>query len=579
MDQVEIGKGKRGLLPPSAHPVVIIHPILFAIYPVLVLYAGNLGVVQPSTLSRPLFTLIIISCFLWVLFSVMFRALHKGGLVASATFVTLVPGWGVLNSILRILRPLLDIVTVPLIVAAYAVLVLLFLLVRRMRGKERPLFGRFRPILSWGILVLPMLAALFLVGGEASAGEAAVTSLYVVFAGVVIFSLVRLQGNLQKFSIAVNWFCLLLVGLYCVFIFYNRPQREAFSLPRLPVSRSDAIKGPYPDVYVLVLDGYPRGDVLRERLGYNNLLFESEMGELGFVTASQSLANYADANASLAAFLNFDYLPAPISASWNAAAYYRLCRDNRLFQLFRDAGYRIVAGSSELDCEGLSEQVDTVIKLETVPTEFETALLEQTVVGSILNGFYAWRYQNPIYWRFEPRRARILHVMDEIPRLAKSPSEQPQLVYAHFPIPSLPFLFTSVGERAVPYGDSRHGDEEVYRGTARDFVAAYAEQITFTNRRLLRIAKTLVQESTRPAVVILVSSQGLRNPEGGTSSAVETANLISMRFPDTCPSVPSGEPYDTITLVNVIRVVWNRVVGADLPLLPDRVEGVGRAAS
>ena len=65
--------------------------------------------------------------------------------------------------------------------------------------------------------------------------------------------------------------------------------------------------GTLPDVFVVVLDEYGRGDVLRESFGYDNASFEAELASAGLVTLPGATSNYTSTILSVAGLLDGQY--------------------------------------------------------------------------------------------------------------------------------------------------------------------------------------------------------------------------------------------------------------------------------
>lgn len=75
--------------------------------------------------------------------------------------------------------------------------------------------------------------------------------------------------------------------------------REAVSVA--PVSEP-------PDIYVILLDGYPRADVLDRRFGINNSAFLDGLAALGFDVAADSHSNYVFTQLTLASMFQMRHL-------------------------------------------------------------------------------------------------------------------------------------------------------------------------------------------------------------------------------------------------------------------------------
>ena len=62
------------------------------------------------------------------------------------------------------------------------------------------------------------------------------------------------------------------------------------------------------DIYYIVLDGYARGDILKEIYAYDNQPFLTQLEELGFYVADSSYANYNQTRLSIPSALNMAYM-------------------------------------------------------------------------------------------------------------------------------------------------------------------------------------------------------------------------------------------------------------------------------
>src|SRR5690606_20870239 len=93
-----------------------------------------------------------------------------------------------------------------------------------------------------------------------------------------------------------------------------------------------------PDVYYIILDGYPRADILAERYGYDNSEFLEGLESRGFYIADGSHSNYGQTILSLTSSLNMDYLDTliDIEASQDASVgiLYPFLKNNRVLQEF-----------------------------------------------------------------------------------------------------------------------------------------------------------------------------------------------------------------------------------------------------
>jgi hypothetical protein len=126
-----------------------------------------------------------------------------------------------------------------------------------------------------------------------------------------------------------------------------------------------------------------------------------------------------------------------------------------------------------------------------------------------------------------------------------------KFVYAHLLVTHQPFTFT-------PDGDFRIEEKDSYKG--------YKDQITYIDKRMIGIFKTILSKSAVPPVIILQSDHSFS--EGGKRAR----NLQAYYFPDPAGiSIP-----DSFTNVNIFRLVFDKFFGDDLPLLPDESWQIGK---
>ena len=566
-------KTKKGL-PRSAQPVVIVHPLLFAVYPVLVLYASNLSVTSFSSIVRPAGLLILCALALWILLAVFLRKLHKAGILASLAIVLAVPGWNLLETLINAVQSYLDAIATPVYLGVFVILVAASVGAMLFWRRKNPKTAlRAALLLAGGLLLVPLLAAAVVYVQMAGQGPAWLIAAYLVAGGACMYAAARYRGDFSNLTIIANWFSFLLIVLYGAYIAYNGPGAHRVEFPELPDIATPQTAQACPDIYLFLLDGYPRSDVLRERLGYNNLLFEIEMRNLGFTMAKRSMANYSSAGLAAAACLNLGYIPKELTeeaAADPVGTVARLYCGNRMFSLLKSFGYKIFSFSPGVECREHRAPIDTYLDPPNTLSEFETVLLGQTIAARLLRGYHAIRHSNPAYWRLAPWRARTLYAFAEVQRLASQPSESPRFFCIRLPIPGTPFLFARDGGVPEPYV-LNIADGQLLPAPPPMFQRGYADQLYFTNEKLIEMASTILNTSARPSVILITSPQGYVDPDQDAPKGIRYANLAMARFPQETSGNKDAELYESISLVNLFRVVLNRVFDAGLELLPDTV--------
>jgi hypothetical protein len=314
-----------------------------------------------------------------------------------------------------------------------------------------------------------------------------------------------------------------------------------------------------PDVYFIVLDGYARADVLAEHYGFDNGPFVRGLERRGFQVADTSSANYNWTFLSLASTLNMDYLPELLGAALDPKGTdreqaYRLLRDNRAADFLRARGYRYVHLQSTWGGTGSNPFADDFLPCGEglMRDDFLLAVEE----ASWLRVFGAQA-------TFDLASCHLRN-FDTLAGLAREPG--PKFVFAHFVPPHHPYLFDREGRvlRNANLSNQFEFQKQLWEDRA-----AYVDQLAFVSRKVEQVIDRIMAESLRPPVILLISDHG-PNLRGGLTPMervrVRFANLSAVRLPgDAAALLP-----ENISNVNLFRMLFDRVFGADMPRLPDR---------
>jgi hypothetical protein len=349
----------------------------------------------------------------------------------------------------------------------------------------------------------------------------------------------------------------------------SRAEPVGQSLPALSPP-SDA---PLPDVYYIILDSYPRADVLDEAFGFDNTSFLQSLEAMGFEVASQSRSNYAVTRLSIPSSLNMNYLdtlgPAPDPEARDAAWIDRAAKSSLVRESLEALGYKVIAFESAI---GTSDWVDSDVYLSPRPTSLSDAvafgrlnalevMLIQTSMGRLvidgrvqLNAWLQTEIQDP----YESHRELILFTLDRLSRLGEV--QGPKFVFAHIMCPHAPIVFTADGRPVESNGIFTLAEADAEpAGTSLD---GYRGQLTYLNSRLLEVMSAILRSSDPRPIIVLQGDHGAQGV--GTDDRMKILNAYYL------PGLEPGAIDESITPVNTFRVVFNRYFGADLPLLEDR---------
>jgi hypothetical protein len=109
------------------------------------------------------------------------------------------------------------------------------------------------------------------------------------------------------------------------------------------------------------------------------------------------------------------------------------------------------------------------------------------------------------------------------------------------------------------------GDKEANEG--------YLDQIRCANRKLATLVDAILARSTRPPVILLQADHGHGRighlPPFEKLKAYQLRERMSVFAAYRLPGVPDSAVRDSVTPVNVLRLVLRHYFGADLPPLED----------
>jgi hypothetical protein len=329
-----------------------------------------------------------------------------------------------------------------------------------------------------------------------------------------------------------------------------------------------------PDIYVLILEGYGRADVLRDNYGFENDLVP-RLRSMGFFVADRAAANYPQLGQSLAAALNLEYLPDLLEPPGVVNVTFkrrlgRLIRNNRFFPLLHSAGYYIRSYESEyafLRPRPADDRPGPLIRF----TNFEYRLYEGSLLPRVIGGIGQPRGVIPAAVHRHHVQWTLDRLATEVPRA----DDRPTFVFAHVLMPHPPFTFEPDGRArptrvAIGFND---GDfwRELAGGTGERYESGYVDAVKYLNSRVPDVVQQVLARSTRPTIFYILSNHGpaarLRWERPDASSVRERLGiLLAVRFPD-----GDHEPlHDRSTPVTAFRALLNRALGTALPTLEDR---------
>ena len=320
-----------------------------------------------------------------------------------------------------------------------------------------------------------------------------------------------------------------------------------------------------PDVYYIILDSYPRDDVLRKDIKFENTPFLEKLRELGFYISLCSQSNYATTELSLPSSLNFEYLDATITnykgRANDLSPFWPLLKYSKVRQIFENLGYTTVTFETGFNWSEL-EDTDVYIhrslrslRLDSLRriNNFE-GLFIKTTAGLILTDIQS---RIPKFLKIDvdavdmkEHRERTLFVFNELNNVPSQISG-PKFVFAHFIAPHRPFVFGFNGEEVnLP----KHLDDQQY-------IQASQAQISYVNQRVVELVTHIIEQSKVPPIIILQGDHGQSRSTPAHRMAILNAYYL--------PGDGEKSLYPGISPVNTFRVVFNGYFTGSFSLLQD----------
>ena len=493
------------------------HPFLIAIYPILNLLDTNLGQVTWSVVIRPIILVLIFTSVLLAFLSFMMSSWERAGLLTSI-FLILFFSYGHIYSLTE---------------GAHFFGILI--------GRHRYLFLLWLGLLSLGAYISLKRPNL----------SRAISFMNIGAVALLLIPLLNLivRGFVNQIEIS------------------QLPTSSNIATGNMP-NKNDI----FPDIYYIILDQYPRHDVLEEKYGFNNSEFLNHLTELGFYIADRSFTNYSSTELSLASSLNYQYLSelgvSEETFETNRAPLWTLIKDNAARNYFEQMGYVIIAyetGYSWSQWEtadfylgprsGFTESLNVKGSL----TGFETLLIRKSALV-LLEDLAPFAQGNLIPNIYGPGRGsydRVTYTLESLTQVAEH--ENPIFVFAHILSPHPPNVFSPTGEfismDTLGSGSSIPGDQSGEEGAV-----GFIRSVQFINNRIIEVIEEILSYPGNP-IIILQGDHGIPG-----STRIHRMSILNAYH------LPNGGDqllYDSISPVNTFRLILRHYFNEDIELIAD----------
>ena len=493
---------------------IIIHPFLFAVYPIYFLYLYNIEKVSFNLTYLPLVITLCVTITLFLFANLFTKNFIKAGILVTA-FLILFFSYGHTLEFLK-----------------------------NFDGTRDSLIkiGRIR-------YLLPVWFLLFV---------------------MVIFYLKNTKMNLLYFNKVLNIISSTLISLLLInTVLYKIKkidnQLEIINFKSVydqsvNFSNEDIVRE-LPDVYYIILDAYTSSKVLSEEYGFENIEFIEYLTKKGFYIASKSRSNYQRTESSLPSSLNMDYLQNLFDLSGDVTDYIPRLREsvhnNKVLNTFKSMKYKTI------NIGGDHQTYNNNYADLNINVGINDELINQIVRTSML------LHVDDLFGLL--KRRRILKTFEELKKIPRM--KEPTFTFAHILVPHGPFVFKANGEKII-FSKMFYEKKLWKRGaTARD---QYLDQLKFANQKTMILIDQIIKDSDIPPIIIVQGDHGpdLFMPNDSWPKAKnltktmlnEKTGILNAYY---LPQCDGKYLYESISPVNSFRAIFNSCFDMEFNLLDD----------
>jgi len=484
---------------------LVIHPFLFGLFPILFLFAHNIGEVSSSEILLPTAIVLGFTLLLLLLSRLILKDNQKAGIVVSI-FLVLVFSYGHVGDAIGLGRI-----------------------------KERYL------LLSWAILFV--CGAYFIMKTRRDLHNPTKV-LNIVATFLLVISLINIVPYKLK-----TWLI----------------SRDIKSTDNIPADRVDSRKtDTLPDIYYIILDQYGSTGTLKQVYDFDNSEFINYLSNKGFYVASESRSNYATTGQSLAASLNMEYinyLSDKVGKESKARTpLYWMLQDYKVWHFLKPKGYTFIHLGSFWHPTSRNKYADININLP-LSLGFSLLLYRTTMFLPIDRTFGI----TPLGSTHLRQQQRIPYKLDKLVEI--SDMKGPVFVFAHFLLPHRPFIFDSNGNFQSEKEAQRRSDAVNYVDqliATNNMIKALIDTLLSKSERPPII---ILQADEGPLPQRYWDDMRHFNWKQATEAELrEKMGILNAYY---LPNVDKSTLYPSISPVNSFRLIFNLYFNTDLELLPD----------
>ncbi len=351
-------------------------------------------------------------------------------------------------------------------------------------------------------------------------------------------------------GLAIVVYLLISIGSYEYKVFKSEENSKILGEP-LTADLENINDSNLPDIYLILLDGHTRSDILKNVYGFDNSDFINQLEDLGFWVADCSQSNYPGTIFSTKAMFEMEYLHNLYSEDENLV--FPTLNNTAVFQILNNNNYSLVTFQNYV-FEHFNIQDDIRLERENYQfgniNEFEKIVVDTSILRLLidLEGVFpdSWLrpFKNDIFLTHYRDTLFALETLPNLPEMDK-----PLFIFAQILGTHNPFVFMPDGS----YNSSETKSSQNYRNA-----------VEFIDTEIPDIVEEILENSDEPPIIILMGDHG------ATVNARPIEERLSILFAIYFQGDNSGGFYDDISPVNVFRIIFNSLFDLNYEMIPDR---------
>lgn len=485
----------------------IIHPVLFALYPVLFLYSYNIDKLYPHEICIPLVAVLASALILWFLINLIVKNNECSAAVVSVFLLMFFSYQHYLLAMIGIIH--------------------------------KGFFTRDE-------FLFPLWIAVFI---------------------LVAYLILKKHLNLHNLTISLNIMAITLF-LLCTFNIINYEITKRFPFQHRQHLIEEFIKSTndvttqksssLPDIYYIIFDRYANSKILKEYFNYDNTEFTNYLEKKGFFVAYESTANYPKTFLSLGSSLNLNHLDFIVKKvgeeSRDQTITYDLLNDYNAWRFLKSKGYKFIHFGSSWGPTKKNKFADYNFNYLALD-EFSTKLLKNTLLLRFIKNY------------MDDTHKKL--ALCELDKLSKVPYiKGPKFTFAHFLIPHEPFVFDENGNDSKEHKkkkmEQKYIDQLIF--TNKKIKLLVDELISKSATAPIIILQSDEGPYAHKELKNEIGSK-VSNWEHLSKDALKIhLHILNAYY---LPGVNSSVLYKSITPVNTFRIIFNLYFGTKYKLLKD----------